>query len=88
MHPGEEGVAPGGAALLGIIRHEDRAVVSDAIDVGRFADHQAAMVDARLHPADVVSHDEQDIGFACGGRLAVCDCTAACKENQDGKCCQ
>ena len=63
MHAGEEGVAPGGAALLGVISHEDRAFVADAVDVGRFPDHQAAMVDARLHPADVVAHDEQDVGL-------------------------
>ena len=23
------------------------------------------MVDARLHPADVVAHDEQDVGLLC-----------------------
>ena len=40
-----------------------RALVADAVDVGRLADHQAAMIDARLHPADVVAHDEQDVGL-------------------------
>ena len=50
MHAGEEGVAPGGAALLGVVVHEDRALIADAIDVGGFPDHQAAMIDARLHP--------------------------------------
>ncbi len=63
MHAGEEGVAPGGAALLGIVRHEDRAFIADAVDVGRLADHQPAMIDARLHDADVVTHDEQDVGL-------------------------
>ena len=63
IHAGEEGIAPGGAALHGDVVHEDRAFVADAVDVGRFADHQAAMVDARLHPADVVAHDEEDVGF-------------------------
>ena len=63
IHAGEEGVAPGGAALHGDIVHEDRAFVADAVDVGRFPDHQAAMVDARLHPADVVAHDEEDVGL-------------------------
>ena len=63
IHAGEEGIAPGGAALHGDIVHEDRALVPDAVDVGRFADHQAAMVDARLHPADVVAHDEEDVGL-------------------------
>ena len=63
MHAGEEGIAPGRAALLGIVGHEDRAFIADAVDVGRFPDHQAAMVDARLHPADVVAHDEEDVGL-------------------------
>ena len=64
MHAGEEGVAPGRAALLGVVVHEDRAFIADAIDVGRFPDHQAAVVDARLHPADVVTHDEEDVGLS------------------------
>ena len=66
IHAGEEGIAPGGAALHGDVVHEDRALVPDAVDVGRFPDHQAAVVDARLHPADVVAHDEQDVGLALG----------------------
>ena len=64
IHADEEGVAARGAALHGDIIHEDGAFVADAVDVGRFADHEAAMVDARLHPADVVTHDEQDVGLA------------------------
>src|SRR5262249_31487182 len=63
MHAGEERIAAGGAALLGIIVHEDRAFVADAVDVRRLTDHQAAVVDAWLHPADVVAHDEQDVGL-------------------------
>ncbi len=63
IHAGEEGIAPGGAALHGDIVHEDRALVPDAVDVRGLTDHQATVVDARLHPADVVSHDEQNVGF-------------------------
>ena len=63
MHAGEECVAPGGAALTRRSSHEDAAFVRDAINVGCFPDHQAAMIAARLHPADVIAHDEQDIGF-------------------------
>ncbi len=74
IHSGEEGIAPGGAALHGNIVHEDCALLPDAVDVGRFADHQAAMVDARLHPADVIAHDEQDVGLGLllGLRNARC----------------
>src|SRR3954447_25626181 len=64
MHAGEEGVAPGGAALLGIICHEERTFVPDAIDVRSLSDHQTAMIDARLHDADVVAHDEENVGLA------------------------
>jgi hypothetical protein len=61
MHAGEEGVAPGGAALLGVIGHEDPAFIANAIDVGGFPDHQAAMIDAGLHPADVIAHYKKDV---------------------------
>ncbi len=63
LHAGDERSAASRAALLGIVRHEFRTFVADAIDVRRFADHQALVVDARLHPADVVAHDEQDVGL-------------------------
>ena len=63
MHAGEEGVAPGGAALLGVVVGEERAFLADPVDVGRLADHQAAVVDRRLHVADVVAHDEEDVGL-------------------------
>jgi len=36
---------------------------TDAVDVRCLADHQAAMVDSRLKPADIITHDEQDVGF-------------------------
>jgi len=63
MHAGKESIAPGGATLLGIISHEDRTFVADAIDVRRFSYHQTSMVDTRLHPADIVAHYENDVGF-------------------------
>src|SRR5262249_22016034 len=43
--------------------HEDCALVADPIDVRGFADHQAAVIDARLHPADVITHDEENVGL-------------------------
>ena len=75
LHAGDEGRPPRRAALLGVIVREHRAFVADAIDVGRFADHQTTVVDARLHPADIVAHDEEDIGLLlllllCSGRCA------------------
>ena len=71
IHAGEEGGAPGGAALLGVVVGEHRAFVADAVDVGRLADHQAAVVDRRLHPADVVAHDEEDVRLLRGASCAA-----------------
>ena len=63
MHAGEERVAPRSTALLGVVGHEDRTLVADAIDIGRLTNHQTAVVDVRLHPADVVAHDEENVGL-------------------------
>ncbi|EXI71476.1 MAG: hypothetical protein AW07_03538 [Candidatus Accumulibacter sp. SK-11] len=84
MHAGEEGVAPGRTALLGVVMHEDGTFLGDAVDVRRFADHQPTVVDARLHPANVVTHDEQDIGLARGRRR--CRGSGWCRAEQ--RCCQ
>ena len=58
-----------------------RAFVPDAVDVGRFPDHQAAVVDARLHHADVISHDEHDVGF-----LVLRLNRSGCAEERAGGC--
>src|SRR3954453_11077042 len=63
-HTREERVAPRSATRLRNVVHENSTVVSDAVDVRFFAHHQAAMVDASLHPADIVTHYEKDVGFA------------------------
>ncbi len=67
MHAGEEGGAAGRAALLGIIGHKPRAFFPEAVDVGRLPNHEPLMVSADVHDADVVAHDEQDVGFAVSG---------------------
>ena len=68
-HAGEEGVAPGRAALLGVVAHEPGALVANAVNVGRFAETQTSLVADDLHPADVVAHDEQDVRLLLlGGR--------------------
>src|SRR5262245_20548580 len=69
VHAGEEGVAARCAALPRYVIHEHRALVGDAVDAGRLADHEAAMIHARLHPADVVAHDEQDVGLRLRKRV-------------------
>src|SRR5262249_50692732 len=59
----EEGITSGSTALHGHIVHELRPLLTDAIDVGGFTNHQALMVDAWLHPTDVIPHDEQNVGL-------------------------
>ena len=69
---GDEGGAPGGAALLGVGVGEDGALVGDAVDVGRAVAHHAAVVDAGVPVADVVAEDDEDVG-----PLGFCGCAAA-----------
>src|SRR5512133_1154941 len=61
IHAGEEGVAPGGAALHGVVVGQRHALPPDPVDIRCLTHHQAAVIIARLHPADVVAHDEQDV---------------------------
>jgi hypothetical protein len=61
MHSGEEGRTPGRAARLGVVVHEHATFLRNPVDVWCFPDHQSAVITARLHPADVISHDEQDV---------------------------
>ena len=63
MHAGEEGVTTRRAALLGVVLGKHRPFLADLVDVRRLADHQAAVINARLHPSDVIAHDEEDIWF-------------------------
>ena len=73
MHPGKEGIATRRAALLGVVVGEHRAFLADLVDVRRLSDHQATMIDARLHPADVVAHDEEDVRLLSRSlRLSLC----------------
>ncbi len=39
------------------------ALAANSVDAGRFSDHQTAVVDSGLHPADVVAHDKEDVRF-------------------------
>src|SRR5215467_11466228 len=63
FHAREEGIASGSATLHGDKVHENCTFITDAVDVRCFTDHQAAVVDARLHPADIIAHDEEDVGL-------------------------
>jgi hypothetical protein len=76
IHAGEKGVTRGCAALHGHIVHEPCPFVTDAINIGRLPDHQTLMVNARLHPTDLVTHDEKDIGLLL--LLRECWCSRHC----------
>ena len=58
---GDEGGAAGGAGLLAVIVGEKRALIGDAVDVGRAIAHHAAVVGADVPVADVVAHDDEDV---------------------------
>jgi hypothetical protein len=59
----DEGGASGGAALLGIVIGETDAFLGDAVDVGCFVAHHAAVVVADVPGADVIAPDDEDVGF-------------------------
>src|SRR5215813_10379215 len=61
IHAGEEHVAPRRAALHGIVGGELPTLRTDTVDVGSFANPDALVVETHLHPADVVTHNEQNV---------------------------
>src|SRR5258708_15259931 len=61
MHAGEESVAPGSATLLSVVVHEDRAFFRDTVNVWCFPAHQTAVITTLLHPAAVITPDEQEV---------------------------
>jgi len=61
---GDEGCAPGGAALLSVIVSESSALVANAVNVGRPVAHLAAIVVADVPPADVVAPENEDVRLA------------------------
>ena len=65
---GDERRPAGGAALLAVPTGEHRAFLGDAVDVRRLVAHVATVVAARVVPADVVAHDDEDVRlFAADG---------------------
>jgi len=52
-----------GAGLLPVIIGEYRAFVGDAIDVWRAVTHHAAIVSADISVADVIGHDDKNVGL-------------------------
>src|SRR5829696_10487082 len=60
---GDERGPAGGAGLLAVVVGEDRALVGDAVEVGRAIAHLAAVVGADVPVADIIAHDDDDVGL-------------------------
>ena len=66
---GDEIRAAGRAARLGVVVGEQHALSGDLVEVRRPARHHAAVVGADVPDADVVTHDDDDVGLLlrCSG---------------------
>ena len=64
---GDEIGAARRAARLGVIVGEQHAFGGELVEVRRLARHDAAVIGADIEPADVVAHDEDDVGLAARG---------------------
>ena len=51
------------AACLGVVVGEHHALCGQLVEVRRLAGHDAAVVGADVEPADVVAHDDEDVGL-------------------------
>jgi hypothetical protein len=60
---GDEASASGGAALLAIPVGKVRAFLGDAVNVRRLVAHHAVVVHADVPIADVVTPEDEDVGF-------------------------
>ena len=69
--PGDERRASRSAGLLSVVIGEQRALACESVDVRRAAAHHAAVVGTDVPDADVVGHDHDDVGFACGSHLTL-----------------
>ena len=61
----QEGGTARRARRLGIVIHEDHALVGDAVDIRRGPAHHSAVVGTDVPHADVVAPDNQNVGLAC-----------------------
>ncbi len=55
------------AACLGVIVGKQHAFLGELVEVRRLAGHHAAVIRADIPHADIVAHDDENIGFARGG---------------------
>src|SRR6266568_7511276 len=52
-----------GATRLGVVVSEQHPLLGELVEVRRLAGHQATMVGADVPHADVIAHDDDDVGF-------------------------
>src|SRR4029077_957053 len=60
---GDKVRATRGATRFSVVVCEQHALAGETIEVRRLPRHDAAIVGADVKPANVVSHDEDDVGF-------------------------
>jgi hypothetical protein len=60
---GDERSTTGGTTLLAVPVGEERTLVGNAVDVGRFVTHHALVISADVPVADVIAPENQDVGF-------------------------
>jgi hypothetical protein len=59
--PGDEVGASGGAACLRVIVGKAHAFGGELVEIGRLARHDALVIGADVEPADIVTHDDEDV---------------------------
>ena len=79
--PGDEVRATRRATRLGIVVREQHAFLGDLVEVRRPARHHAAMIGADIPHADVVAHDDDDVGFLGGGWAVAGDAFFCADQN-------
>ena len=74
---GDEVRATRRATRLGIVVREQHAFLGDLVEVRRSARHHAAVIGADVPHADVVAHDDDDVGWFRGGLCVGCAALSA-----------
>ena len=74
---GDEVGAARGATRFRVIIGEQHAFGGDLVEIRRAACHHAAVIGAEIPDADVVAHDDDDVGLLPGGRRGAGCCACA-----------
>ena len=77
---GDEVGAARRATGFGVVVGEPHAFGGQLVEVRRLAGHDALVIGADVEPADIVAHDDEDVGPAL---LLLCGCWNACHRHRD-----